>query len=258
MTVRAHWYGPEDGPLVVLVHGLGGSHRVWRSVIPLLHDDVRVLAVDLVGTGDVAAQGAELAELLVELSGGRRAVIVGHSRGGLVAVAAAEHRAEVVRRLVLINTPPTVAGRLTARSGTEQLLRLPVVGGLLWKLADTGRIRAGLATAVAPGADVPSVLVADLQATPHADFVAATTSVDSYVAEAPLSQRLSRLPDTIELDVVFGLLDRRVDAGIAAAETQEVAHAHWLPLPGSGHTPPLEDPTAVAGFVRDALTEEMP
>jgi pimeloyl-ACP methyl ester carboxylesterase len=254
VTIRAHWYGPEDGPLVVLVHGLGGSHRAWRSVIPLLHDDVRVLAVDLVGTDDVAAQGAALADLL----GGRPAVIVGHSRGGLVAVAAAEHRATLVRRLILINTPPTVAGRMTARSGTEQLLRLPVVGGLLWKLADTGRLRAGLATAVAPGAAVPSVLVADLQATTHADFVAATTSVDSYVTEAPLSQRLSRLPESVGVDVVFGLLDRRVDADVAAAETQKVARARWLPLTGSGHTPPLEDPTAVARVVRDAVTEEMP
>ena len=38
--------GPDDGPTVVLVHGLGGSHLNWDLLAPLLRPYARVLALD--------------------------------------------------------------------------------------------------------------------------------------------------------------------------------------------------------------------
>src|SRR5438067_11561705 len=43
--------GPADGPLVVAVHGLGGSAVNWSAVAPLLTHRCRVLAPDLAGHG---------------------------------------------------------------------------------------------------------------------------------------------------------------------------------------------------------------
>src|SRR3954451_16528420 len=43
--------GPEDGPTVVLVHGLGGSHLNWDLLAPLLRPHARVLALDRPGVG---------------------------------------------------------------------------------------------------------------------------------------------------------------------------------------------------------------
>src|SRR3954454_25311323 len=43
--------GPDDGPTVVLVHGLGGSHLNWDLLAPLLRPHARVLALDLPGFG---------------------------------------------------------------------------------------------------------------------------------------------------------------------------------------------------------------
>lgn len=40
-----------EGPVVVLIHGLGANHEDWRHVVPLLAEDHRVLAVDLPGFG---------------------------------------------------------------------------------------------------------------------------------------------------------------------------------------------------------------
>ena len=41
--------GPPDGPSVVLVHGLGGSHLNWDLLAPRLTPYARVLALDLPG-----------------------------------------------------------------------------------------------------------------------------------------------------------------------------------------------------------------
>src|SRR5215468_7607331 len=43
--------GPSDGPVVVAVHGLGGSAVNWAAIAPLLTDRCRVLAPDLAGHG---------------------------------------------------------------------------------------------------------------------------------------------------------------------------------------------------------------
>ena len=43
--------GPADGPVLVLVHGLGGSHLNWDLFAPLVREHARVLALDLPGFG---------------------------------------------------------------------------------------------------------------------------------------------------------------------------------------------------------------
>ena len=43
--------GPAGAPLVVCVHGLGGSHANWLAIAPQLARTHRVLALDLGGFG---------------------------------------------------------------------------------------------------------------------------------------------------------------------------------------------------------------
>src|SRR5450631_4822038 len=47
--------GPRDGPMLVMVHGLGGSLVNWAALAPLLTDTCRVLALDLIGFGHTQA-----------------------------------------------------------------------------------------------------------------------------------------------------------------------------------------------------------
>jgi pimeloyl-ACP methyl ester carboxylesterase len=109
--------GPSDrGPLLVLLHGLGGTAEVWRGVEALLPDawPGGWVAVDLPGHGrsDPAssysfdAQAELVGELLDELlaerwdgvpPAGRDMVLMGHSMGGMVALALAAGRPEVRR-----------------------------------------------------------------------------------------------------------------------------------------------------------------
>ena len=98
-----------DGPGVVLVHGLGGTVENWRGIAPALAERHRVLVPDLPGHGRSAAlpEARHLDALvdavfsLAEAEDVERAVWVGHSLGGTVALRAAVRRPEAVRGVVL-------------------------------------------------------------------------------------------------------------------------------------------------------------
>ena len=86
--------GPAGGPLIVCVHGLGGSAANWVAVAPLLTGSCRVLAPDLAGHGltqsrgrgtGVAANRALLHRFLASVSPGP-AVLMGNSMGGMISL----------------------------------------------------------------------------------------------------------------------------------------------------------------------------
>jgi pimeloyl-ACP methyl ester carboxylesterase len=43
-----------EGPVVLLIHGMAGSSRTWKDVMPILAEDHTVLAPDLLGHGESA------------------------------------------------------------------------------------------------------------------------------------------------------------------------------------------------------------
>jgi pimeloyl-ACP methyl ester carboxylesterase len=85
--------GPADGPPVVLVHGLGGSHLDWALLAGHLTSRFRVFAPDLLGYGltvpdhrvsTIAANTDLIRRFILEVVGGP-VVLVGNSMGGLIA-----------------------------------------------------------------------------------------------------------------------------------------------------------------------------
>lgn len=99
------------GPDLVLLHGALATHRDWlEGPFDALARRFRVTAVDRPGhgrsrrprfSGSPRAQAAQIADGLEELGVGR-AIVAGHSMGGLVALALAERFAERVAALVLL------------------------------------------------------------------------------------------------------------------------------------------------------------
>jgi pimeloyl-ACP methyl ester carboxylesterase len=101
-----------SGEAVVLVHGLAGSSRTWKDVMPTLARSHDVIAPDLLGHGESAkplgdyslgAHASGLRDLLTTL-GVSSATLVGHSFGGGVAMQVAYQHPELCDRLVLVGS----------------------------------------------------------------------------------------------------------------------------------------------------------
>jgi len=107
-----YWdYGCDDKPPMVLVHGGLDHARSWDWVAGALRDDYHVFGLDLRGHGDSQwAPGAiySVAEHVLDLAalcdviGARPLTLVGHSLGGVIALAYAGAFPDAVHKVVAI------------------------------------------------------------------------------------------------------------------------------------------------------------
>ncbi len=134
VTIHAAAAGPQDGPLVILLHGYPEFWYGWRSQIPLLAGaGFRVAAPDQRGynlsSKPEGWQAYRLPNLVGDVLGiadrlGReKFMLAGHDWGGLVAWACAIGHQDRIARLAILNAPhPSVFWRY-ARTHPAQILR---------------------------------------------------------------------------------------------------------------------------------------
>jgi pimeloyl-ACP methyl ester carboxylesterase len=104
--------GTRSGPAVVLIHGYTDSGRDWVPLLPYLSKRRRLILVDLRGHGrsskpECCYTRLDFAydiKLLLDALGVRRADIVGHSLGSIVAQTFAEYWPERTAHVVLISS----------------------------------------------------------------------------------------------------------------------------------------------------------
>lgn len=127
--VKIHYVEAGSGPVVVLLHGLGGNYTNWAFNMSVLAQKYRVIVPDQIGFGKsdkpiinyrimtyVDFLDAFLKELKVE-----HASLVGNSLGGWIAAAYTLAHPEKVERLVLVDA----AGFAFAKDfDTNQLFKL--------------------------------------------------------------------------------------------------------------------------------------
>lgn len=109
-TIAYSDYG--KGTAIVLLHGYLENQGMWDAFVPDLSKSHRVITIDLLGHGKTECLGyvhsmedqADMVhEVLSELRI-RKAIFIGHSMGGYVALALAELYPENVKGLVLLNS----------------------------------------------------------------------------------------------------------------------------------------------------------
>ena len=113
-TPSCDWHvqiaGPENAPVILLLHGTGAASHSWRNMLPQLAGRFRVVVPDLPchgftrprGPADLSLPGMVRAlSELVALLGRCPAVILGHSAGAAIAVALAADQASAVPRHVI-------------------------------------------------------------------------------------------------------------------------------------------------------------
>jgi pimeloyl-ACP methyl ester carboxylesterase len=270
--------GPADGPLLVCVHGLGGSHINWAAVAPELARTCRVVALDLAGFGltpgagrstSVAANRRLLHRFLTEVTGSP-AVLVGNSMGGLIASLQAAAHPETVAGTVLIDPALPLGGR--PNSTTVALFTaffLPVIGPAV--LSRRRRTQTPEQVAMATlrlccaeprrlPRDLLDAHLALARSRPtypglERDFLTATRSMlwllAHRVRHAAMLRRI-----TAPVLLLHGEQDRLVPIGAARAVARANPHWRFQPAAGLGHVPQLEAPDWTVTQILDWLATE--
>ena len=264
--------GPEDGPAVVLVHGLGGSHLNWDLFAPLLNEHARVYALDLPGfgrsepgarTASVSANAAALHRFLAEVVG-EPAVLVGNSMGGMLSILATGEHPDAVTGLVLLD--PAVPGPRRALDPLVALMfavyAVPFVGERFMRRRRTRqselvRVREMLTlVGVDPDTVPPEVIdrsVTLLQERKDVEgmdqaFLAAARTLLRLLAD-PRRYRKAMASIRVPVLLVHGDRDRLIP--VAAARDIARRHPSWryLELADVGHVPQLQVPEELAAEV---------
>lgn len=158
---RVAWVEVGEGPPIVMVHGLPGSHRDFRWLAPGLESHARVIRLDMPGCGGseaIAPRLSVLAEHLLRRLDQlevERALLVGHSIGCPQSLLAAARAPERVAGLALLASPGLRPHRgLRATRGTmpyvSRGLRTPLLRGPLMRVTSSAFVRAGFSRKTPP------------------------------------------------------------------------------------------------------------
>lgn len=108
------------GTAVVLLHGFLENQSMWKAFVPELVKKHRIITIDLLGHGETECLGyvhtmedqADMVHHVLHELKIRKAVLIGHSMGGYVALAFAELYPDNVKGIVLLNS--------TSRADSEE------------------------------------------------------------------------------------------------------------------------------------------
>ena len=112
IEIAHRWDGAPDGPVVMMAHAMGTSHRIWDDQVPALAGRYRMLRYDWRGHGNTGAppgpytltEFVQDAVGLMDALGLARVHWVGISTGGMIGQGLGIHHPERVASLSLCNT----------------------------------------------------------------------------------------------------------------------------------------------------------
>lgn len=273
--------GLPGAPLLVMVHGLGGSLVNWAAVAPLLTDTCRVLALDLVGFGHTQAGGRStsvtanqqtLQRFLSEVAG-EPVILVGNSMGGLITILLAAQHPESVTGIVLIDPalPVKVGSQPDALiSASFGMYAVPHLGRAMLRARRRVRspeqlagdiLRLCCADPDRVPADVREQLLEMARARseyPDIDnqFLGAARSLMGILARRS-SYQATMAKIRVPVLLLHGEKDRLVTIG--AARAAAAANPSWRleVAPDVGHVPQLEVPEWTAARILEWLATDV-
>jgi pimeloyl-ACP methyl ester carboxylesterase len=271
IQLNVELHGPQypATPTVVLLHGWTCSILSWAPVIRALRDEIRVVAYDQRGHGasdtpgcdgcSIEALASDLAAVLDwALRPGQKAVLAGHSMGGMVVMAVA------LQDRVLSRT----SGALLASTGASNLFAegfyLPFTGSIPplvalqnWLLRSAVPLGPGLVSHLSRmllsyltlGPDAPAEVGAVNAAIIQACDRRARGSWGRILASPDVTVGASALD--VPTHVLVGTADRLTPPAQASRIAQLLPRCEGVTeLPGIGHVTPLEAPDVVAELIR--------
>jgi pimeloyl-ACP methyl ester carboxylesterase len=273
-SVRLHghdltYVDAGQGPPVVFIHGLLGSHHDWATLLDDLSAHHRVLALDLFGHGasakpmgdySLGAHAATVRDLLDHLGIGA-VTLVGHSLGGGIAMQFAYLFPERVAGLVLVSSGGlgrelSLLLRASTLPGAEWVLPVLASG---WVRARGESLGRGLSrVGIRPGSDAQRawhgfVSLGDPES--RRAFLATSRAViDPGGQTVTARHRLSELA-TVPTLLVWGARDHLIPSWHAVQAQQAIPNSRIEVFERAGHFPHLDDPERFAGLLSEFIAD---
>jgi pimeloyl-ACP methyl ester carboxylesterase len=250
--------GPRDAPAVILIHGFGSSLHTWEPWADVLDDDLRVIRLDLPGsglsppdpTGDYRDDHViSLLLAMMDQLGVRHASFIGNSVGGRLAWTMAAEHPERIDRLVLIS-PDGFASPGFEYGKTPDV---PFVMQAMRFVLPRGMLKANIAVGYADPEALTEPTV--------------TRYRDLMLAPGARQAMLDRMEQTVLRDpmpmlrgiqapvlLVWGQKDGMIPFANAADYQRTLSDVRLVSFPDLGHLPQEEDPAGSLPPVRDFLT----
>lgn len=228
-------------PAVVLIHGAGFDHATWALHSRwFAHHGFSVLVPDLPGHGRSAGPAlksiAEMADWIAALlnaAGAKKAHLIGHSMGSLIALETAARHPEEVSALSLIGTAATMTVGPDLLKAAEANDQAAIDMVSIWGLGFSAELGGSLAPGLwmHGGAQrvlqhcAPDVLCSDLNA------------CNSYSGALSAAAKVA-VPTT----VILGDRDMMTPAKAGKALAAAIPNAQVVVFPGAGHMLMMERP----------------
>lgn len=238
-----HRGGKPDHPPVVLIHGAGGTHLHWPSQIRRL-GKYRVYALDLPGHGKSSGRGRQSIEAYAHAIGNwmqalalPKAVFVGHSMGGAIALKLG------------IRNPGCVLGLGLVGTGARLKVDPVILEDTAMPVTFNAAIETIAERAFSPDTDPQVVNLAAERMSEirpsvlHGDLIAS----DGFNETDSLGD--IRVPTC----VICGQDDQITPPRFSQYLADHIAKAELHILPGAGHMIMLEKPDKVAEVLEDFL-----
>ncbi|MEU0804634.1 alpha/beta fold hydrolase [Streptomyces sp. NPDC005970] len=264
--LHAELHGPEVAPVVVLAHGWTCSTAFWAPIVRELAADHRIVLYDQRGHGRSPAAGRggysthaladDLAAVLQQtLVPGERAVVVGHSMGGMTLMAAAD-RPQLRERAAALLLCNTGSSRLIERGRVVPLrgerARVRVQRALLGSRAPLGPVTPlsrRLLKYVTMGPEAGPAVVDACASIVHDCPRAVRAAWARVIGDLDLDAEVGRL--AVPTAVLAGTADRLTPLEHTRALADRLPRCVGVTeLDGLGHMAPVEDPAAVSGVIR--------
>jgi pimeloyl-ACP methyl ester carboxylesterase len=263
--------GRAGAPAVVLLHANVADRRSWHGVLDLLeHDDLDLIAYDRRGfgetpPGDPGAAFTHLDDLVAVLdaAGVERAVVVGNSYGGSVALDLAATRPERVAGVVHL------CGGVSGMTdeGEDEPWRLDPDSERLWGALEQAEAAHDVEEQVRlllhiwlDGPAQPEGRVGgaarELVADMNRRILRWSAPDDAGDAGLDVWHALAELQ--VPVTVAWGELDVPADRPFAVRTAERIPGALARPLAGVAHLPSVEQPEAVAALIRERLGWTVP
>jgi pimeloyl-ACP methyl ester carboxylesterase len=263
-----HYVHAGEGPPLVFLHGVLGSHQVWAELAATMSATNYVVAPDLFGHGSSAKPMADyslgghagVVRDLLDALGIREATLVGHSLGGGIAMEFTYLFPERVNGLVLVASgglgrEVNLLLRMPTLPGAELVLPLMASGFARRqgnKLARTLRL-----VGIRGSTDVAEAWHGFEQLSDGDSRRAFLATIRSVVG--PDGQRVSAADLLPRLNVptlvVWGDRDRMIPLRHAQEAVAQLPDARLVVLEQAGHFPHLDQPERFAELMRGFTSE---